>query len=87
MDVRIVTGPEAEQTRELLRLFRENLEVLDREWPMLVRDHLHEWVAVYGGGTLVVKATSEDIDAAVPPAERGTAVIRYIINDELALGS
>jgi hypothetical protein len=65
--------------------YRKNEEVLRREWPQLLNNHLHQWVAVYNDGKIVVRSSMETIRQAVPEDERDTAVMRYIKQSDNAL--
>ena len=81
---RVVTGPEAEKTKEQLRRFRENENVLDREWQSLLESHPDEWAVAYGKGTVVAVARLGDIHSAIPDEHNGSAAVRYITLDDMA---
>lgn len=78
MTFRTVGEPEATNARLGFERFRENQAILQREWPNLLDQHMHEWVAVFDGGRIVVESSIERARDAVPAAERDTAVLRYI---------
>ena len=80
-----IDGPAVQEAKERFRRFRENEAVLERERDRLLAHHMHEWVAVYDDGKVVVEPTMEAIRDAIPDDKRGTAVVRYIRQRETAL--
>jgi hypothetical protein len=85
MKWRRVPEVEAAETAKRFRQHRQNDELLRREWQKLVDLHLGQWVIAYGGDTVVAVSRPEDIRPAIPPEYMGSAVVRYVTPNDLAL--
>lgn len=78
-------GRAAAEAREGFAEFAKNEEILALRWEELLREHLHEWVAVFSDGQLATGTTMRDIIGQVPLEARDSAVIRFVEQDERAL--
>jgi hypothetical protein len=75
---------EVEALRQAFVRLRANRAVLEEAWPRLLREHLHEWVAVFGEGTLVT-ANMENIRAMIPDEAIAGAIVRYVEKSDMPL--
>jgi len=74
----VVNGQITDETNDEMERFRKNELVLEREWPVLLRDHLGEWAAVFSNGYIATGPSMEEILKVIPEKQRDTAVIRFI---------